>query len=224
MYKMATNLPGFEYFIFGDDPKLLIHSGTHGDEYEVTDYVTEALKKYEKDLPAFIFVPKVSPTAVAQTTRTNHLGNDMNRKFFSDSMDPEVIANIEIIKDKIFDLFISFHEDPLESNYYLYDVGYRETDSEEVLKHNLILKNRGIELLTGIDDAEDSTLGYEFVEGYKKFIHPAKYHDDGTISAWVLNRHIAEDYLLPEIPGKADEKTKRFIVDSFFSEVILKSF
>lgn len=221
---VVTKYPNFYYFRSGENPKLFIHSGTHGDEAEVTEFVREALIKHEESLPPFIFVPIVSPSAVERKTRENESGNDMNREFFSNSPDPEVQVNIEIMKDKRFDLFVSFHEDPLETNYYLYDVGYREMENELVLKHNQLLKNSGVELLSGIDDAEDSSLGYEFIEGYKKFIHPKNYHDDGTISAWVLNKHIAEEYLLPEIPGKASREVKRFIVDSFFTEVILKSF
>jgi len=224
MRKVETKNPKFHYFVSGENPKLLIHCGTHGDEYEVTDFVMEALIKYEKILPSFVFVPCVSPSAVENKTRVNNLGKDMNREFFTDSEDHEVQANINIIQDKKFELFVSFHEDPLETNYYLYDVGYRKTKNEFVLKHNRLLKDRGVKLLNGVDDAEDPHLGYDFKEGYRKLIHPENYHDDGTISAWVLNRHIAENYLLPEIPGKASWETKKFIVESFFSEVILKSF
>ena len=224
MRKVETKNPKFHYFVSGENPKLLIHSGTHGDEYEVTDFVREALIKYEKILPAFVFVPCVSPSAMEHKTRKNKAGSDMNREFFSDSTDPEVQINIETIKDKDFELFVSFHEDPLETNYYLYDVGYKKIKNEFVLKHNRLLKDRGVKLLNGVDDAEDPHLGYDFKEGYRKLIHPENYHDDGTISAWVLNRRIAKNYLLPEIPGKVSRKIKRYIVESFFSEVILKSF
>lgn len=223
MRKVETKNPKFYYFISRESPKLLIHSGTHGDESEVTDFVMESVIKYEKLLPPFIFVPMVSPSAVEMGTRENENGTDMNRGFFSDSKDSEVQTNIEVIKGKKFELFVSFHEDPLERNYYLYDVGYRKTASRLVLKHNQWLKEMGIRLLNGVDDPTDPKLGYEFKGGYKKFVHPQKYHDDGTISAWVLNRRIAEDYLLPEIPGKLDRETKKLIVDSFFAEVIVKS-
>lgn len=224
MLRINTNNPNFYYFISGENPKLLIHSGTHGDEYEVTDFVMESILKYEKQLPPFIFVPAVSPSAVERKTRENALGIDMNRKFFSESRDPEVQANIEVIKDHKFDIFVSFHEDPELSEYYLYDVGFGSAKNELALKHNQMLKKWGAGLLNGIDDVEDTSLGFEFIDGYNKLMHTQKLDNDGTISAWVLGRHIAEDYLLPEIPGKADVKTKRFIVDSFFSEVIIKSF
>lgn len=224
MRKIKTSNPKFYYFVSGENPKLLIHSGTHGDEYEVTDFVTEAIFKYENELPPFIFVPVVSPSAVERKTRVNESGTDMNRGFFSDSKDPEVQANIEIIKNHKFDLFVSFHEDWEFSEYYIYDWGYSKTKNELVLKHNQWLKNNGIGLFNGVDDPLDLALGYEFVEGYNKSAHVEKDKDDGIISDWILNRKVSKEYLLPEIPQQLSREKKDMIVDSFFSEVILKMF
>lgn len=224
MRKVETKNPKFYYFVAGEDPKLLIHSGTHGDEAEVTEFVMEALIKHEKSLPSFIFVPEVTPSGVAKNTRRNGSGRDMNREFFSNSPDPEVQANIEAMGGGQFEIFVSFHEDSELMAYYLYDVGPGEKQNELVLKHNQEMKRQGVELLTGIDDLEDTSLGFEFVEGYNKMNFPEGEPDDGTISAWVLNRGMAKDYLLPEIPGKASREVKKYIVDSFFTEVILKSF
>ena len=224
MRKIETGNPKFFYFVSEENPKLLIHSGTHGDEYEVTDFVMEAILKYEKKLPPFIFVPVVSPSAVERKTRVNESGTDMNRGFFSDSKDPEVLANIEIIKNQKFDLFVSFHEDWEFSEYYIYDWGYSKEKNELVLKHNQWLKNNGIGLFNGIDDPLDLALGYEFVEGYNKSVHLEKDKDDGVISDWILNRKISKEYLLPEIPQRLSREKKKLIVDSFFSEVILKMF
>ena len=55
--KVSVRLPSFEYFIKGKNPKLLIHSGTHGDEFEVIDIVKKCVLKYEDKLPDFVFVP-----------------------------------------------------------------------------------------------------------------------------------------------------------------------
>lgn len=224
MRKIETKYPNFYYFVSGENPKLLIHSGTHGDESEVTEFVMESLRKYEAQLPAFIFVPEVTPSGVAKNTRRNGSGRDMNREFFSNSPDPEVQANIEAIQGHHFDIFVSVHEDPELMAYYLYDVGPGKDRNELVLRHNQMMKNHGVELLNGIDDLEDTSLGFEFVDGYNKMDFPEGEPDDGTISAWVLNRKMAKDYLLPEIPGKAIREIKKYIVDSFFTEVILKSF
>ncbi len=208
----------------GNKPRLLIHTGTHGDEYGVIKMVEECLKKYESKLPDYIFVPEVSPSAVEMKTRKNKYGHDMNREFLSNSDDPEVQENIKIIKNERFDLFVSFHEDWEFPEYYIYDWGYTNKPSELVTKHNEYLKENGIRLLNGVDDPTDPHLGYKFSEGYNKSIHVKKEQDDGIISDWVLNRNIATDYLLPEIPQRLSDKKKKFIVDSFFTEVILKYF
>ncbi|KKT73543.1 MAG: hypothetical protein UW68_C0007G0028 [Candidatus Collierbacteria bacterium GW2011_GWB1_44_6] len=222
MQKVVVS-PDFYYFISGSKPKLLIHSGTHGDEFEVIDHVQAAIQKYEKDLPPFIFVPRVSPTAVKNKSRVNTFGHDLNREFFTDSDDFEVQSNIKIIKDMKFDIFVSFHEDWEYPDYYVYDVGYSNRNDRLVLDHNQKLKEKGIGLYTGVDDPEDPDLGFEIVDGYIKMVHPANYHDDGTISAWALNRQIAENYYCLEIPGGAERQIKKFIVDSFFEDVIIKS-
>lgn len=222
MRRVTTSLPLFDFYISGNNPKLLIHSGTHGDEAEVTEFVIKALQKYEQVLPSFIFVPEVSPSAVALKTRNNARGVDMNRKFFSDSTDPEVQVNIQLIKEQKFDIFVSFHEDSELNEYYCYDVSWKKGVNKFILAHNRLLKEKGVNLLNGIDDEKDEDLGFEFREGYNKLEFLESMKDDGTISAWVLKRHIAEDYLLPEIPGKADRKMKQFIVESFFEEVIMK--
>lgn len=224
MRKIVTDNPKLYYFISGKNPKLLIHSGTHGDEYLVTDFVSEAVLKYKKELPPFIFVPIVSPSAVERKTRVNESGTDMNRGFFSDSLDPEVQANIEIVKKEKFDLFVSFHEDWEFSDYYIYDWGYSKTKNELVLKHNRWLKDNSVGLFNGVDDPLDLALGYEFVEGYNKSIHLGNDKDSGIISDWILNREISKEYLLPEIPQRLSREKKKMIVDSFFSDVILKMF
>lgn len=213
--------PYFFYYISGNDPKLLVHTGTHGDEWEVAGLVENYLKTNEKILPDFVFVPEVSPSAVKNKTRQNNLKNDLNRCFFSDSNDPEVQANIEILKNRNFDLMLSFHEDPDFPEYYIYDVGLENTTDELILEHNRLLSSKGIELLNGVDDPNDINLGYEFREGYRKFVHKIE-EDDGMISSWVFNRKIIKEYLLPEIPGKANLETKKYIVESFFEEVVLK--
>lgn len=224
MQKFQTDLPNFFYYTSGDNPKLLVHTGTHGDEYEVIEIVHKALEKYEKDLPHFLFVPKVSPSAVALKTRTNIRGHNLNRDFFSDSGDEEVRANIQIIKDHKFDLFLSIHEDYEFPEYYIYDWGYNPNPNEDVLRHNRFLKDNGVKLLNGVDDPSDVSLQHEFKDGYNKTVHTKSNVDDGFLSSWILNRHIAKDYLLPEIPMKSPRETKEFIIDTFFRDVVLKYF
>lgn len=208
----------------GKNPRLLLHTGTHGDEYGVIELVEDSIKKHEGKLPDYIFVPEVSPSAVEMKTRKNKYGHDLNRDFFSDSDDPEVQENIALIKTHKFELFVSFHEDWEFPEYYVYDWSYTNKTDKLVIDHNKLLIDNGIGLLNGVDDSSDPHLGYRFAGGYNKSIHTKKSVDSGIISDWVLNRNISIDYLLPEIPQRLSHKKKRFIVDSFFTEVILKYF
>jgi hypothetical protein len=212
---------GFCYFVSGENPRLMMHTGTHGDEYSVIEIVKNAIEKYKNRLPDFIFVPEVSPSAVANKMRVNWASRDMNRSFFAHLDDPEVKANIEVLKNRHFDLFVSFHEDhEFENEYYVYDVGRDRKENVLVLKHNQVLRESGIRLLNRVDAPEDPNLGFMFVDGYKKFEH--KNDTDHGIAGWIMDTKIAEEYLMPEIPMKADIKTKEMIVDTFFEEIIVK--
>ncbi len=218
---MTSNvLPDFHYFIKGDNPKLLIHSGTHGDEFEVIEVVQKCIEKYEDKLPDFIFVPQVSPSAVKKKTRVNGNGFDMNRIFFSNSKELEVIENIKAIKDYKFDLMVSFHEDPKLPFYYIYDEGTDPIETELILKHNLKLQNMGVDLLNGIDDPEDPILGIDFTNGYRKFIISPEFKNSGMITSWAIINNLVNDTLTPEIPSSADISKKEMIVDSFFKDIL----
>lgn len=221
IHKKSKTSPSFRYYLKGSNPKLLIHSGTHGDEWEVIGLVEEYLIKNKDRLPDFIFVPEVSPSAVQAKTRVNGNGFDLNRIFFPDSKEIEIVENIKIIDSQKFDLFVSFHEDATNTEYYIYDVGNNETERKLIKDHNKKLKENGIELLNGVDDEDDPDLGYKFIEGYKKFVHENS-QDSGMIGSFLLNRNIIKEELIPEIPGKINAQKKKFIVESFFDDVILK--
>lgn len=219
--KVSELLPSFHYFVKGENPKLLIHSGTHGDEYEVIDIVKKCVLKYEGKLPDFVYVPVVSPSAVGAKTRMNNNGSDLNRIFFSDSDDIEVQENIKAIKDYKFDLMVSFHEDPELPFYYIYDEGTDKNETEKVIKHNQKLQSMGINLLNDVDDPNDPILGIEFVNGYRKFVVSDEFKNSGMITSWAISNNIVKDTLVPEIPGKADLKQKELIIDSFFTDILI---
>ncbi len=215
--KTSNNLPGFEYFVKGNNPRLLIHSGTHGDEFEVIDCVRKSVTKFETSLPDFVYVPVVSPSAVKNKTRLNGSDLDLNRVFFSSSKEPEVVENIKILKKFNFDLFVSFHEDPLSDEYYIYDSGFKKEESLKIKTHNEKLKDLGFKLLNGVDDPMDPDLGYEFIEGYRKFVETKGDSVNGMISMWSMFEKEVQTCLTPEIPGLLDIAKKQLIVDTFFS-------
>lgn len=220
--KISTVLPDFHYFIKGDNPKLLIHSGTHGDEYEVIDIVQKCVEKYEEKLPDFVFVPFVSPSAVHNKTRVNGNGFDMNRIFFSDSKELEVQENIKAIKDCKFDLMVSFHEDLKLPFYYVYDEGTNKKETQLLLEFNQKIQKLGVDLLNGIDDPEDPGLGIEFTNGYRKFVVSSEFKNSGMITSWAITNNIVYDTFVPEIPGMFDIKVKELIVDTFFKDILLR--
>lgn len=213
----------FEYFTKGSKPRLLLHAGTHGDEYESIDYVTEAIIKYEDLLPSFIYVPHVSPSAVDSKTRKNINDKDLNRVFFDESSEQEVIWNKQVMTGNKFDLAVTFHEDPEFREYYIYDEGKDLVPTKLVLDHNKYLHNNFVELLTGYDDPKDPDLAIHFTDGYKRF-ELENDHESGMVTTWALHKGIIEHILVPEVPGQFNLKMKKFVVDSFFRKVILKYF
>lgn len=224
MQKNILPNSNFEFFTKGDRPILLLHAGTHGDEHEVIDIVTKTILKYESQLPSFIYVPHVSPSAVSQKTRHNSAGFDSNRIFLDDTDEAEIKWNQEVMRMSIFDLAVSFHEDPEYKTYYIYDDGVDHSKSDLILAHNDYLTKNGIDLLNGPDDIHDASVTPEiFTNGYKKFDFVAG-DDTGEILSWGMNKGIIKHALIPETPGNIDMAAKELIIDGFFSMVLVKYF
>lgn len=224
MQKRVLPSTNFKYFTNGVSPRLLIHAGTHGDEYESINIVTSSIKKFESLLPSFIYVPHVSPSAVKQKTRHNGNGKDSNRIYVKeDSLEDEVIWNQQIMMIGEFDLAVSFHEDPIYKEYYIYDEGKDDEKSHLIFEHNNFLSQNGIKLLTGIDDIYDPHLGTYFTNGYKKFTFKEGQYG-GDVLNWGMNKGRIKHALIPEIPGLSNQIEKSFIINSFFEQVIVKYF
>jgi hypothetical protein len=221
--KSSRTLSGFEYYVKGKNPRLLIHSGTHGDEHEVIDLVRACIHKYEQVLPDLLFVPYVSPSAVSLKKRHNSRGFDLNRQFFANTREPEVVENIRLLSQFKFDLFVSFHEDPESTQYYIYDSGHNEVETQIIKDHNFILKKSGISLLNGVDDPNDPHLGFEFKDGYRRFNESVPTTFSGTASEYAMLAHGVKTCLIPEIPGRLNTFQKEFIVESFFVNVLCKA-
>ena len=81
----------------GTDTKLLILSGMHGDESDVVVHVSGFVSTQAESLPDFVYIPTVSPSAIAQKTRQNYLGHDINRCFVDPIQDPEALQVINRI-------------------------------------------------------------------------------------------------------------------------------
>lgn len=212
------------YLVKGDSPTLLIHAGTHGDEYEVIESVRLAVKKYELLLPDFVYVPTVSPSAVANRTRSNVEGVDVNRSCFEESRVAEIEANFQIVADKKFELMVTFHEDPgPKANFYLYDIGcgLGKKDSWRIFKEKLM--ENGVGLLNGADDPTDPILNFIFEDGYRFFGTSVEGYGGGSFDAWATRNGVVKRTLVPEIPGHLSQTKKNKVVDLFFRHFLLKA-
>ena len=214
----VTTIPTLTYFQKGAQPALLIHSGTHGDEYGVIESVKKYLEKNESRLPDFIWVPEVSPTAVAARTRRNAQGNDLNRAFVRDASDREAVANLNIINAYSFKYFISFHEDLEFPDFYMYDsVDARETESFRKFYEGI--RADGVGVHNGLDDANDPALGFEIQNCYFSYqwITGQSRKESGTVWEY-LKQHQPQikRMLNPEIPGNASQKIKDALVKQIF--------
>ncbi len=210
-----TQIP---YFVRGGSPTLLLHSGTHGDEYGVIESVKKAVEKYEERLPDFIYVPVVSPSAVAKRTRQNGDGVDLNRSFFDDTNIGEVEANLAIVRDLSFELLVTFHEDTdLESGFYVYDYGNRLNERREWTEFKEKMNEMGVGLHCGKDDPYDPDLNYLFTDGYTTYDLPNR----GAFDTWAVENGVAKKAATPEIPGRLSQILKDRIVDLFFQKFLV---
>lgn len=215
-----TQIP---YFVKGDSPTLLIHAGTHGDEYGVINSVRTAVAKYEDRLPDFIFVPLVSPSAVAARTRVNIDGLDLNRNFFDDSLVSEVEANLAIVRDHKLEMMVTFHEDPYwKSTFYLYDINCGLGAKAAWKEFTNGIEGVGLTLLNGADDSGDPVLNYTFEEGYRYFTKAVEGYRGGSFDAWAIRNGVLKKALIPEVPGKLSQAKKNKVVDLFFHKFLLK--
>lgn len=151
------------YFISGDNPKLLITTGTHGDEFHVIPKVEQVINELAQELPKFMYIPEISPSAVKAKSRKNGFGNDMNRNF-GNLMDPESIALKQILSKLTGTLGISFHQDFEFPKFYVYDTHTMDVDDLEDLRSQV--RTLGVPLYSGIDQIEDPMLGNRVVDGY----------------------------------------------------------
>lgn len=204
----TTRLP---YYQTGEKPQLLFHAGTHGDEFEVIDSATIALKSLEKIVPPFLYIPQVSPSAIKRKNRFNEDNIDLNRHFFEKTHIKEAQVIILFLKKYTFEVGISFHEDIDQKAFYLYDSGYLLHDPRLEKLRRAVTQN-GIQLLNGVDDPEDPALGYSFVDGYGYFSNSEKVNTHGMFAEWAIKANVIKHSLTFEIPGKISVDQKNNLV------------
>lgn len=207
-----------EYFQKGDNPLWLIYSGTHGNEAGVIASIEKFVSAHEYQFPDFLWVPCVSPSAVALGTRENSEGLDSNRIFLDSTESEEVLANLNIVRGKKFDYFLDFHEDPIAGSFYIYDsAGTRDEMMEEILQKQ---KNEGAFLWHGLDDEDDPKLGFLVDHGYCDASRIT--NDSGFTGDYLITKGIIQKRAWTfEIPGSAEPLQKDILVKNIF-ETYLK--
>ena len=220
-HEHTTQTIQLTYYTTGEEPRLLIASGIHGDEYESIELVRQAIEKHHTYMPPLLFIPAVSPSAVAKQTRHNSECVDVNRYFYCNSPIREVCAVQALLSNHRFDHCISFHEDPAQEHFYLYDSG-EFCNLQNFVKFKSELQNIGIPLLNGIDDPNDPLLGHLVTDGYVS-IAPGKFlKNSGPFEIWLINKIISQRVIAPEIPGKLPLALKQEIIDLFFRHIVLE--
>ena len=201
------------YFQKGENPVWLMYSGTHGDEADVALSIERYLEKHLHRLPDFLWVPHVSPSAVANKVRHNARGLDTNRNFFDHTSEEEILANLQIVQGHNFEYFLDFHEDETRTEFYIYDsLGVRDELMEAILKAQ---EAGGFALLHGIDDETDPALGSMVVNGYCDASQVTE--TSGFSVDYMLNKGIVKKRAWTfETPGLLSQEEKDKIVENIF--------
>lgn len=201
------------YFQKGENPVWLMYSGTHGDEADVVLSIEKYLTEHAQRLPDFLWVPHVSPSAVAGKVRHNARGLDTNRNFFDYTEEEEILANLEIVRGKQFQYLLDFHEDLERTEFYIYDsLGVRDELMDAILSSQQV---GGVGLLHGIDDETDPALGMMVVNGYcdaSNVIETSGFSVDYMLTKGIVKQR-AWTF---ETPGLLNQEEKDKIIENIF--------
>lgn len=196
----------------------LILSGIHGDEYGVISSVQKYLDSH--DVPDYLYIPEVSPSAVKLKTRRNVRNLDLNRSFLSNVSEPEIEDLKLRLKDFSFKYMFSFHEDwGLENETYIYSSHF--INQSIWMKFSTKLSGIGIELFNGIDDPDDPKLGNKIENGL--IITPVETELEGSIWPWLKLNNNVKYFIDFEIPMKASQEKKDKTVELIF-EILIKNY
>lgn len=208
-----------DYFQRGSNPKLIVLTGTHGNENDVIASTGRAILKHIDELPDFVCIPEVSPSSVSMNSRVNANGVDLNRTFFDRATEPETVVNMMILQPLKCEVMLTVHEDPDSNDFYMYDSGDMTEDTRWT---NLKIEVRGlgVNLLNGLDDSSDPALGLTMVNGYKPHTLLSS-NPVGMIETWCLQKGIIERVINPEIPGGLSQRAKDKIVDAVFRNFLI---
>ncbi len=204
------------YFLRDKSPRVLLLSGTHGDEYESGKLLEQFLYRQHPNFPSFLYIPQISPSAVEAGTRKNKYNHDINRQFFSDTTDPEAQDVMTLLAPYRFTICIDIHEDPDRTlGFYLYDTGLMT--EEQLSTYREVVHTTGARLYTGVDDVDDEDLNLHVEKGYVSLGFELANPSSGFSSRWLHDQGIAERTFTLEIPGKGSSELKEKLLHSVIS-------
>ena len=199
------------FYLHGTSPRVLLFSGMHGDEYESGALLEQYLIEQAEYLPAFLYIPQISPSAVAAKTRRNRYGNDINRQFLPTTQDPEARSVMDIVSPYQFALCADIHEDPDRTlGFYLYDTD--QMSEEELKSYRNCITTTGARLYTGVDDVDDEHLMLPVEKGYVSLGFERSGATSGFSSRWLFEASICKRAFTVEIPGKAPTSLKDAVI------------
>jgi len=200
-----------EYYVHGASPGILLFSGMHGDEYEAGALLLAYLKQNNAVLPDFLYIPKISPSAVAAKTRKNKYGHDINRQFVEQTTDPEAQTVMSLLNPFHFDLCIDVHEDPDRTmGFYLYDSEHMS--ESELQAYRDAVHTTDARLYTGVDDMDDEHLNLYVEKGYVSLGYDQSVETAGFSSRWLYEKNICKRTFTLEVPGKAPTELKKSLI------------
>lgn len=209
------------YFLHGDIPRVLLFSGMHGDEYESGRLLEAYLSENYQSLPSLLYIPRISPSAVAAGTRRNKYGNDINRQFLASTSDPEAKAVMSLLSAFHFDVCIDVHEDPDRTlGFYLYDT--EQMNDEELINYRAAVHTTGARLYTGVDDVDDENLNLTVEKGYVSLGFEKTQEVSGFSSRWLYDQSISRRSFTLEIPGRGPTLLKKSLIHTVISFLLSK--
>lgn len=210
-----------EYYLHGEIPRVLLLSGMHGDEYESGQLLEAYLGEHYQALPSFLYIPRVSPSAVAAKTRKNKYGHDINRQFLPSPGDPEAKDVMSVLASYRFDVCIDIHEDPDRTlGFYLYDTD--QMTDEELEHYRTSVHTTGARLYTGVDDVDDENLNLSVEKGYVSLGFEKVRAVSGFSSRWLYEESLSKRSFTLEIPGKAPRHLKQQLIRTVISFLLSK--
>ena len=217
----------------GVNPTAFFVSGIHGDEHEVIEPLRRQLDRKVREDPRHfasqVRALEAHPAALQDKARAAR-GVDLNRQFvFKETPDhpqAKLLADSLLEHEGVHTVF-SFHEDPLERRFYLYNLMTRNDDGAmdteiEKLRTNLLSRVTAMDipLYNGIDDID---LGYWVDHGFCAVASDAIH--DNSFEMWSVQKELhghpsMQRAFLFEIPGELPLEQKESLIRVILDEFI----